>query len=75
MGLSRRRPKILPMTMTMNADAIIALYAARGQLAYEGEGVTQLQHGWQSTRIASRAGAGPALQLAAWLPGCAMWGT
>lgn len=46
---------------------ILALYRSRGGLAYEGEGVTQLQHGWQCGRLARHAGATPALQLAAWL--------
>lgn len=38
-----------------------------GGLSYEGEGITQLQHAWQCARLAQRAGAAPALQLAAWL--------
>ena len=47
--------------------AVIGLFVQRGHLAYEGEGITQLEHGWQCARLARRAGAGPALQLAAWL--------
>ena len=46
---------------------ILALYLHRGHLAYEGEGVTQLQHGWQCGRLAEMAGASEPLQLAAWL--------
>ena len=51
----------------MNRHDILALWQQRGHGAYEGEGVTQLQHGWQCGRLAQRAGATPALQLAAWL--------
>jgi predicted HD phosphohydrolase len=51
----------------MTPESITALFVNRGQLAYEGEGVTQLLHGWQSARLARQAGAAPALQLAAWL--------
>lgn len=51
----------------MDAATIVDLYATKGHLAYEGEGVSQLQHGWQCARLARHAGAGPALQLAAWL--------
>lgn len=51
----------------MNRHDILALWQERGHGAYEGEGVTQLQHGWQCGRLALRAGATPALQLAAWL--------
>lgn len=52
---------------SMNNQEILDLLASQGQLAYEGEGVTQLQHGWQAARWAELAGATPALQLAAWL--------
>ncbi len=51
----------------MQASKILELYRTRGDLAYEGEGVTQLQHAWQCGRIAERAGATPELQLACWL--------
>ena len=51
----------------MRSDDIVALYAERGHIAYEGEGITQLQHAWQCGLLASHAGAAPALQLAAWL--------
>lgn len=44
-----------------------ALLRERGAMAYEGEGVTQLQHGWQCARLARKSGAAPALVLAAWL--------
>jgi predicted HD phosphohydrolase len=49
------------------AIELLRLYRERGGLAYEGEGITQLQHGWQCARLARQAGASPALQLAAWL--------
>jgi phosphonate degradation associated HDIG domain protein len=49
------------------AVELLRLYRERGDLAYEGEGITQLQHGWQCARLARQAGATPALQLAAWL--------
>lgn len=51
----------------MDTAAIVDLYATKGHLAYDGEGVSQLQHGWQCARLARHAGAAPALQLAAWL--------
>lgn len=46
---------------------IVELYARKGGLAYPGEAVTQLQHAWQCAQLAARAGAKPALRLAAWL--------
>jgi predicted HD phosphohydrolase len=52
--------------MQSRTDILLLLHE-RGRLAYEGEGVTQLQHAWQCGRLASRARAAPALQLAAWL--------
>jgi phosphonate degradation associated HDIG domain protein len=51
----------------MDTAAIVDLYANKGHVAYDGEGVSQLQHGWQCARLARHAGAAPALQLAAWL--------
>jgi phosphonate degradation associated HDIG domain protein len=51
----------------MHMDDIVALFAERGHIAYEGEGITQLQHAWQCGRLARQAGAEPSLQLAAWL--------
>lgn len=48
------------------SESILALYRERGAIAYDGEGVTQLQHAWQCGRLALEAGAAPALQLAAW---------
>ena len=51
----------------MHPHDILDLYALRGHLAYDGEGVTQLQHGWQCAGLAHQAAATPALQLAAWL--------
>jgi phosphonate degradation associated HDIG domain protein len=55
------------MTEFEHPQAILALYRTRGALAYDGEGVTQLQHGWQCARLARAARAPPALTLAAWL--------
>lgn len=52
--------------MITRAD-IVSLFARQGHLAYEGEGITQLQHGWQCGQLACQADAAPALQLAAWL--------
>ena len=60
-------PESAPLTAHLGAMDILALYRLRGGLAYEGEGVTQLQHGWQCARLARLAGATPALQLASWL--------
>jgi phosphonate degradation associated HDIG domain protein len=51
----------------MTPDDIVARYADRGHVAYEGEGITQLAHAWQCARLAEAAGATPALRLAAWL--------
>ena len=51
----------------MRIDDIAELYAERGHRVYEGEGITQLEHAWQCGRLARRAGAAPALQLASWL--------
>jgi predicted HD phosphohydrolase len=47
-------------------ETILALYRERGAIAYDGEGVTQLQHAWQCGCLALEAGAVPALRLAAW---------
>jgi phosphonate degradation associated HDIG domain protein len=46
---------------------ILDLYSRRGDLAYDGEGITQWQHAWQCGRLAAKAGAAPPLRLAAWL--------
>ncbi|MBL8328789.1 MAG: phosphohydrolase [Rubrivivax sp.] len=51
----------------MDIDSISALYAERGHMAYDGEGITQWQHAWQCGQLALRAGAPAELQLAAWL--------
>lgn len=48
-------------------DVIVGRYARKGHIAYDGEGVTQLQHGWQCAQLARRAGASDALVLACWL--------
>lgn len=51
----------------MTPEQITALFADRGRLSYEGEGVTQLQHAWQCARLARQARATAELELAAWL--------
>ena len=49
------------------AHTLLELFRAKGELAYEGEGISQLAHGWQCGQLALQAGATPALQLASWL--------
>lgn len=51
----------------MSPEQITALFAERGHLTYDGEGITQLQHAWQCARLARQARAAPPLELAAWL--------
>jgi phosphonate degradation associated HDIG domain protein len=51
----------------MDTASVIDLYLRLGDLAYQGEGITQWQHAWQCGELARQAGATPALQLAAWL--------
>jgi predicted HD phosphohydrolase len=46
---------------------ILELFRAKGALAYEGEGISQIVHGWQCGQLALQAGATPTLQLASWL--------
>lgn len=46
---------------------ILELLAQRGDLTYDGEGISQIAHAWQCGQLAAQAGAAPALQLAAWL--------
>jgi phosphonate degradation associated HDIG domain protein len=46
---------------------LIALWSAKGHVAYQGEGVSQLEHAWQCGRLALQARASAELQLAAWL--------
>ena len=48
-------------------QAILELFRSKGELAYEGEGISQIAHGWQCGQLALQAGATPALQLASWL--------
>ncbi|MEA9599642.1 phosphohydrolase [Polynucleobacter sp. AP-Sanab-80-C2] len=47
--------------------AVAELYQIKGDLHYDGEGVSQLAHAWQCGQLAKDEGAGPQLQLAAWL--------
>jgi predicted HD phosphohydrolase len=51
----------------MTPASILELYATKGDIAYDGEGITQLEHAWQSGQLALQAAADPALQLASWL--------
>jgi phosphonate degradation associated HDIG domain protein len=39
----------------------------KGALAYDGEGISQIEHAWQCGQLARQAGATPQLQLASWL--------
>lgn len=55
------------MNGRLDIQGIVELFARRGHVAYDGEGITQWQHAWQCGQLARRAGASPALQLAAWL--------
>jgi phosphonate degradation associated HDIG domain protein len=48
-------------------DDILALYRAKGDREYDGEGVSQLDHALQAAQHAERAGAPPALVCAALL--------
>ncbi len=51
----------------MHAQNLIDILQLKGATAYDGEGVSQLEHAWQCGQLAKAAGATPALQLAAWL--------
>jgi phosphonate degradation associated HDIG domain protein len=51
----------------MVIDEIAALYERKGGRAYEGEGVTQIEHALQSAHLAEQAGAPPELVCAALL--------
>lgn len=53
--------------MEISVHSLIALYQKKGDLHYEGEGVTQLIHAWQCGSLAKESGASKQLQLAAWL--------
>ena len=48
-------------------QAILELFAHKGDIAYAGEGISQIEHAWQCGQLARAAGASPALQLASWL--------
>jgi phosphonate degradation associated HDIG domain protein len=48
-------------------DAITRVYRQKGGRAYEGEGITQLEHALQSAQLAERDGAPPQLVCAALL--------
>ena len=46
---------------------LLDLFDEKGDLAYEGEGISQIEHAWQCGQLALQADATPALQLASWL--------
>ena len=46
---------------------LLELYVFKGNLAYDGEGISQIEHAWQCGKLAQQAGATPELQLASWL--------
>ena len=46
---------------------ILDLFARKGDIAYDGEGISQITHAWQCGQLARDAGAPAALQLASWL--------
>jgi predicted HD phosphohydrolase len=50
-----------------NPQTILELFARKGDIAYEGEGISQIEHAWQCGQLARAAGASQALQLASWL--------
>jgi predicted HD phosphohydrolase len=60
-------PPKSPMPHTLTPAAILALFQTRGGIAYDGEGVSQLVHAWQTAQLAIRANASHEFQLAAWL--------
>ncbi len=51
----------------MAPDEIVELYLEHGHIAYEGEGVTQLEHALQCAQLAATAGAPDALIVASLL--------
>jgi phosphonate degradation associated HDIG domain protein len=53
--------------MSKSIELLIDLYELKGQLQYDGEAVTQMQHAWQCGQLAKNHGASKPLQLAAWL--------
>jgi phosphonate degradation associated HDIG domain protein len=50
-----------------NPQTILELFARKGAIAYEGEGISQIEHAWQCGQLARAAGASQSLQLASWL--------
>ncbi len=46
---------------------ISELYRDKGDLHYDGEGVSQLAHAWQCGQLSKKEGASSKLQLASWL--------
>jgi predicted HD phosphohydrolase len=51
----------------MTRTDVLSLFDHKGDIAYDGEGISQLAHAWQCGQLALMAGASPALQLASWL--------
>jgi len=50
-----------------NPQLLLDVLLRKGDLAYDGEGITQIEHAWQCGQLARQAGATPQLQLASWL--------
>jgi len=53
--------------MPLFTCALADLFQEKGDLFYDGEEISQLAHAWQCGQLAKAGGAGPKLQLAAWL--------
>jgi phosphonate degradation associated HDIG domain protein len=49
------------------AHTILELFRTKGDTAYAGEAVSQIEHAWQCGQLARAAGASQVLQLASWL--------
>jgi phosphonate degradation associated HDIG domain protein len=49
------------------AKLIENIYRTKGDLSYQGEGVSQIEHAWQCGQLAKKSSASLELQLAAWL--------
>lgn len=64
---SRVRLDGLTQEMALSISDICILFARKGGRAYDGEGVTQLEHALQTANLAQHSGATPALVTAALL--------
>ena len=63
----RVRPSARRTVMALSISDICVLFARKGGRAYDGEGVTQLEHALQTANLAQHSGATPALVTAALL--------